>query len=171
MCKDVHDKTAALRCDRTMKENLFDIIIYLFENYLDDESGFIPDPDAIHTELLEAGFSPTEVSKAFEWLESLTHQQDIVSAAPSFRVFSSDEAAKLDIECRGLLIFLEQSGILTPTSRELVINRLMAFNDEEISIENLKWVILVILFSRPDEETAFARMENLVYENMPTAVH
>ncbi|MCI0653663.1 MAG: DUF494 domain-containing protein [Methylococcaceae bacterium] len=154
-----------------MKENVFDIIIYLFENYLDDEYGFVPDPEAIRTELLEAGFPQGEVSKAFEWLESLTQQPDIRSAAPSFRVFSPEETAKLDTECRGLLIFLEQSGILTPASREQVIDRLMAFRDDEISLENLKWVVLVILFSRPDEETAFARMEDLVYENMPVLFH
>jgi Smg protein len=154
-----------------MKENVFDIIIYLFENYLDDEYGFVPDPEAIRTELLEAGFPQGEVNKAFEWLESLTQQQDITSAAPSFRVFSPEETAKLDTECRGLLIFLEQSGILTPASREQVIDRLMAFRDDEISLENLKWVVLVILFSRPDEETAFARMEDLVYENMPVLFH
>ncbi|MGR9106374.1 MAG: DUF494 family protein [Gammaproteobacteria bacterium] len=154
-----------------MKENVFDIIIYLFENYLDDEYGFVPDPEAIRTELLEAGFPQGEVNKAFEWLESLTQQQDINSAAPSFRVFSPEETAKLDTECRGLLIFLEQSGILTPASREQVIDRLMAFRDDEISLENLKWVVLVILFSRPDEETAFARMEDLVYENMPVLFH
>lgn len=150
---------------------MFDIIIYLFENYLDDESGFVPDPEAIRTELLEAGFPQGEVNKAFEWLESLTQQQDINSAAPSFRVFSSEETTKLDTDCRGLLIFLEQSGILTPASRELVIDRLMDFSDDEISLENLKWVVLVILFSRPEEETAFARMEDLVYENMPTLIH
>ncbi|MGH8551620.1 MAG: DUF494 family protein [Methylococcales bacterium] len=154
-----------------MKENVFDIIIYLFENYLDGEYGFVPDPEAIRTELLEAGFPQGEVNKAFEWLESLTQQQDISSAAPSFRVFSPEETARLDTECRGLLIFLEQSGILTPASREQVIDRLMAFRDDEISLENLKWVVLVILFSRPDEETAFARMEDLVYENMPIHFH
>jgi Smg protein len=47
----------------------------------------------------------------------------------------------------------------------------MAFKDEDITLENLKWVVLVILFSRPDEETAFARMEDLVYENIPTLMH
>ncbi|MGH8475796.1 MAG: DUF494 family protein [Methylococcales bacterium] len=154
-----------------MKEDVFDIIIYLFENYLDDEYGFVPDPEEIRTELLEAGFPQGEVNKAFEWLESLTQQQDITSAPPSFRVFSSEESAKLSTECRGLLIFLEQSGILTPASREQVIDRLMAFRDDEISLENLKWVVLVILFSRPDEEAAFARMEDLVYENMPVLFH
>ncbi len=150
---------------------MFDIIIYLFENYLDDESGFVPDSETIRNELLEAGFPKAEVNNAFVWLESLAQHQDINSAAPSFRVFSADELARLDTECRGLLIFLEQSGILTPACRELVIDRLMAFKDDEISLENLKWVVLVILFSRPDDEAAFARMEDLVYENIPTQVH
>lgn len=150
---------------------MFEIIIYLFENYLVDESGFVPDSETIRTELLEAGFPGADVTNAFEWLESLAEHQDIKSAAPSFRVFCSREEARLDTECRGLLIFLEQSGILTPASRELVIDRLMAFEESEITLENLKWVVLVILFSRPEDETAFARMEDLVYENIPTVVH
>ena len=150
---------------------MFEIIIYLFENYLDDQSEGTPDTEAIRTELLEAGFPKGDVNKAFQWLESLTEHQDINSAAPSFRAFSTAETARLDTECQGLLISLEQSGILTPTSRELVIDRLMAFQDEDITLENLKWVELVILFSRPNEETAFARMEDLIYENIPTLIH
>ena len=150
---------------------MFEIIIYLFENYLDDQSEGTPDTEAIRTELLEAGFPKGDVNKAFQWLESLTEHQDINSTAPSFRAFSTAETARLDTECQGYLIFLEQSGILTPTSRELVIDRLMAFQDEDITLENLKWVVLVILFSRPNEETAFARMEDLIYENIPTLIH
>ena len=150
---------------------MFEIIIYLFENYLDDESEVTSNTEAIRTELLKAGFPKGDVNEAFQWLESLTEQQDINSTAPSFRAFSAAETAKLDTGCQGLLISLEQSGILTPTSRELVIDRLMAFKDEDITLENLKWVVLVILFSRPDEETAFARMEDLVYENIPTLMH
>jgi Smg protein len=156
-----------------MKENVFDVLIYLFENYMDsDVEEPTPDPDMIRTELLEAGFPHTEVNKAFEWLESLTEQQVIKPvSSPAFRIFSDQEMIRLDAECRGLLLFLEQSGILTPASRELVIDRAMAFNDESISLENLKWIILMVLFSRPDEEIAFARMENLVYESLPTYLH
>lgn len=154
-----------------MKENVFDVLIYLFENYMDDVE-LTPDPDMIRTELLEAGFPQTEINKAFDWLESLTEQTAIKSASsPAFRIFSSQEMAKLDTECRGLLLFLEQNGILTPASRELVIDRVMAFNEETISLENLKWVVLMVLFSQPNEEIAFARMENLVYESLPNYLH
>ncbi len=154
-----------------MKENVFDVLIYLFENYMDDVE-LTPDPDMIRTELLEAGFPQTEINKAFDWLESLTEQTAIKSASsPAFRIFFSQEMAKLDTECRGLLLFLEQNGILTPASRELVIDRVMAFNEETISLENLKWVVLMVLFSQPNEEIAFARMENLVYESLPNYLH
>jgi len=155
-----------------MKENVFDVLIYLFENYLDGEAEPTPDPDAIRTELLEAGFPQPEVNKAFDWLESLTEQQPIEAVSlPAFRVFSEEEMAKLDTDCRGLLMFLEQINILGPASRELVIDRVMALNEESISLENLKWIVLMVLFSQPNEEVAFARMENLVYETIPGYMH
>lgn len=155
-----------------MKENVFDVLIYLFENYMDSDVDLAPDPDLIRTELAEAGFPQVEINKAFEWLESLAEQQAIKPmSSPAFRVFSSLEMSKLDTECRGLIMFLEQSGILNSVSRELVIDRIMAFNEGTISLENLKWVVLMVLFSQPNEEIAFARMENLVYENLPTYLH
>jgi Smg protein len=155
-----------------MKENVFDVLIYLFENYMDAEAEPSTDPDAIRKELLEAGFPHRGINKAFDWLESLSKQKPIQSISlPAFRVFSSQECEKLDTDCRGLLMFLEQSGILTPASRELVIDRAMDLQDEAISLENLKWIVLMVLFSQPDEEIAFARMENLVYESLPSYLH
>jgi Smg protein len=154
-----------------MKENLFDVLIYLFENYMDEESELVPDPDAIRTELLEAGFPQGDINKAFDWLESLAEQQIIRTASPTFRIFSSQEVVKLDVACRGFLLSLEQMGILTSACRELVIDRVMALNEENISLENLKWVVLMVLFSQPDEEIAFAKMEHLVYENFPDYLH
>lgn len=155
-----------------MKENVFDVLIYLFENYMDEEVEPTADPDAIRTELLEAGFPQLEVNKAFDWLESLADQQPIKAVSqPAFRIYASQELAKLDTECRGLLLFLEQTGILSPASRELVVDRVMALNEETISLENLKWIVLMVLFSRPNEEIAFARMENLVYEALPSYLH
>lgn len=155
-----------------MKENLFDVLIYLFENYLDSESDPTSDPDAIRTELLEAGFPQLEVNRAFDWLQSLAEQQQIKAVSfPAFRVFSKEECIKLDTECQGLLMFLEQSGILIPASRELVLDRVMALSEETISLENLKWIVLMVLFSQPSEVIAFARMENLVYESVPGYMH
>lgn len=154
-----------------MKENVFEVLLYLFENYMDEDPEKMPDPDSIRTELLAAGFPDQDIDKAFNWLEILTQGQSIQTTIPTFRVYAPEEIAKLDKECRGLLVSLEQSGILTSSNRELVIDRAMALSAEELTLDNLKWIVLMVLFSQPDQEAAFARMEDLVYDNIPIAFH
>ena len=36
---------------------------------------------------------------------------------------------------------------------------------------NIKWVVLMVLFSQPGQETAFSRMEDLVFEDRSGALH
>ena len=155
-----------------MKENIFDVLMYLFENYMEDEIEMLPDSDVIRTELLEAGFESCEVNKAFDWLDSLSMQGAIKpTVVPAFRIFCTQEIAKLDLECRNLIMYLEQNGILNSASREIVIDRAMALENEEISMEKLKWIVLMVLLSQPDEEIAFSRMEDIVYDLVPTYLH
>ncbi len=155
-----------------MKENIFDVLMYLFENYMEDEIEILPDSDVVRTELLEAGFESYEVNKAFDWLESLSLQRAIKAfVSPAFRIFCSQEIARLDIECRNLLMFLEHSGILSSANREIVIDRAMALENEEISMEKLKWIVLMVLLSQPNEEMAFSRMEDIVYDLIPNYLH
>jgi Smg protein len=155
-----------------MKENIFDVLMYLFENYMEDEIEILPDSDVIRTELMEAGFDQLEVNKAFDWLESLSMQRAIRPTVTSaFRIFCPEEREKLDLDCLNFIMFLEHSGILTPANREIVIDRVMALENEEISIEKLKWIVLMVLLSQPDEEIAFSRMEDIVYDLVPTYLH
>jgi Smg protein len=152
-----------------MKETIFDVLMYLFEHYMEDELEILPDSDKVRTELMAAGFEQAEVNKAFVWLESLSLQRAIrPTVSTSFRIFSHEEQTKLDLECRDLLMFLERTGILTSANREVVIDRALALEDEELSIEKLKWIVLLVLLSQPDEEIAFSRMEDIVYDLVPT---
>lgn len=154
-----------------MKETIFDVLMYLLENYMDNELEMLPDSDAVVIELLEAGFGQPEVTQAFNWLESLNQQRAVPVTSPTFRIFCEQEMARLDVQCRNLIMFLEQIGILQSTNREIVIDRVMALENEEISLEKLKWIILMVLLSQPDEEIAFARMEDIVYNSAPTYLH
>jgi Smg protein len=58
---------------------------------------------------------------------------------PRVRIFDTLEQARLDTDCRGYLVYLEHVGILSPTQRERVIDRLMALDGDDIDIEKLKW--------------------------------
>ncbi|OAI21357.1 hypothetical protein A1359_02400 [Methylomonas lenta] len=155
-----------------MKEDIFDVLIYLFENYLDGDSDNYPDTDMIATELLDAGFHQPDVSKAFDWLESLAEADSIsLTVSSSFRIFSSQEVAVFDLECRDFLMFLEHAGILTPANREIVIDRAMALKEEDITLDKLKWIVLMVLLSQPGDSAAFSRMEDIVYDLIPTSLH
>ncbi len=149
-----------------MNEDIFDVLIYLFENYMDSEYDFIPDTDMLHTELKAAGFNSRNISKAFEWLDTLALQEEPLfkAAHSSFRIFCAEECHKLDVECRDFILFLQNLNILNPISRELVIDRAMALENTHISIEELKWISLIVLLSQADEELAIAHMENLIYQ-------
>ncbi len=155
----------------TMKEKIFDVLIYLFENYMEDEMDRLPDNDAIRTELMEAGFEQLEVVRAFDWLESLTEKGVMTTTSATFRIFSEQEQRKLDLDCRNLLLFLEHSGILSPPNRELVIDRAMALADQSITLDELKWIALMVLLSQADDAVAFARMEDFVYDLTPAYLH
>ncbi len=155
-----------------MKENIFEVLMYLFENYMEGENEAVPDNDAIRTELVEAGFEKMEVNKAFEWFASLGKQKGIKPTTSStFRIFSTHEKIRLDMECRNLILFLEHNGILSPANREMVIDRIMALENEEISLEKLKWITLMVLLSQSDDEIAFSRMEDIVYDITLTYLH
>lgn len=158
-----------------MKENVLDVLLYLFQNYMSDEEDGSSDRESIETELLEAGFPSAEINQAFEWLDGLAARQEtpvmLLNEERSFRIFTSQELARLDAQGRGFLLFLEQAGVLSSETRELVIDRVMALETEEIDLTQLKWIILMVLFNQPGQEEAYAWMEDLMFEDIAGYLH
>jgi len=85
------------------------------------------------------------------------------------RIFSDGELSRLSTECRGFLFTLERLGVLSAQQREVVIERMLALDADELDTEQLKWVVLMVLSSQPDQQQAFARLEDLVVA-APTGV-
>ncbi|MCW8873857.1 MAG: DUF494 domain-containing protein, partial [Xanthomonadales bacterium] len=69
-----------------MKENVLDVLMYLFENYFYDEPDEQPDRESMEENLHEAGFSNGEIDKAFEWLDGLAEQR----YQPEFKMQSTE---------------------------------------------------------------------------------
>ena len=162
-----------------MKESILDVLLYLFEHYFTDDADLVRDRDSLRSgplfdELGKAGFSPAEINKAFEWLDALALQRPSAAAPRAngpVRVFFGPELEKLDVECRGFLLFLEQHGVLDADQRELVLDRAMALDQDELDLDDLKWVVLMVLFNQPGSEAAYAWMETQMFEDEPEPVH
>ena len=159
-----------------MKESVLDVLMYLFEHYLDDDEVDVDsDRESLNLELADAGFPEAEINKAFTWLEGLTNDEEAASltrmGTSSVRVYAAEEVERLDAECRGFLLFLEQVGVLEMHTRELVVDRVMALGSGHIDLEQLKWVVLMVLFNQPGKESMFSWMEDFVFDGQAGMLH
>ena len=159
-----------------MKETVLDVLMYIFDNYVEDDFEIVPDQEMLKTRLMEAGFRHQQIDKAFTWLEGLALQKENVdplelSGLSAIRLYSEQELERLDAECRGFLMFLEQARVLNSHERELVIDRIMALESDEIHLQQLKWVVLMVLFNQPGKEAAVTWMEDIIMDDINTNLH
>ena len=161
-----------------MKEDMLEVLIYLFENYIVDGVAFQPDQDEIAEELSCAGFEGAEIDKAFMWLEDLLdlceqeETQNIQQqAVDSIRILTNDEHVRFQAEGQSLLIRLVQIGILDQFSREMVIDRVMALDSSNINLEHIKWVVLMVLSNQPNFPEIAPWAEVVVAGDMMPVIH
>ncbi|HTC52544.1 MAG TPA: DUF494 domain-containing protein [Steroidobacteraceae bacterium] len=159
-----------------MTTSVLDILIYVFDRYMLEDTSEVPERDALARDLELMGFGSASVERALDWLADLADVRLQSAEEPrrgvaSVRLYSEGELTRLSTESRGFLMYLERHGILTPLQREVVLDRLLALDSEELDIEQIKWVVLMVLSSQPGQEQAFARMEDLVADTTAQAPH
>lgn len=147
---------------------MYDILAYLFENC--HQAELADDRERVVRKLSAAGFEDSDISEALHWLAGVLSAPRGTSLAlpdahASFRAFAPRELAKLDAECRGFLITLEQSGILMPETRELVLERSLAASGAALSLDQLKLIVLMVLWN---QQTSTSR---LLAEDLFSSAH
>ncbi|MBM7073212.1 hypothetical protein SOPP22_00520 [Shewanella sp. OPT22] len=156
---------------------MFDILMYLFENYVHGETELLVDEDQLTNELTRAGFHQSDIIKALDWLERLAELQskDVPYLRDhnqqTFRIYTKEEMEKLDVESRGFLMFLEHIKVLSVETREMVIDRVMELEDSQLDLDDLKWIILMVLFNAPGHQSAYEQMEDLIFEQPDGRLH
>ena len=152
---------------------MFDILVYLFENFYQNESW--PEQDALAQKLTAAGFENGDISDALDWLRGLAKLgtdafPDAFDQGDGFRAFTPFEFEKLSSESRGFIAFLESARVLTPTLRELIIDRAMAVEDERVELDKLKVIVLMVLWTRRGNVDTLI-LEELLPEGGPRHIH
>lgn len=157
---------------------MFDVLLYLFENYVHNQSEVWLDEEKLNAELIRAGFHKEDIFKALDWLEDLAELQNndkipylYKQTSKSMRVYTDEEQLLLDVECRGFLLFLEQINVLDMLTREMVLDRIVDIDKPLITLDDLKWVVLMVLFNVPGHEQAYTQMEDLLFLEPSGTVH
>lgn len=145
------------------------VLIYVYDHYMLGDPAGVPERRYMLEDLQKRGFSVSEVVAAMEWLSELVGDQraspgsaDGPLGSAGMRVFADGELSRLSPDCRAFLMLLDRQHVLTPQQRELVIERALALDVEEVDVEQLKWVVLLVLSSQPGLELAFARFESVM---------
>src|SRR3546814_290706 len=145
---------------------MFDILVYLFENYYTPQA--CPEADVLAHKLAAAGFEHEDIDDALGWLNGLaqTTEQCVelaqIPQSNSLRIFTDHEYRVLGTQAIGFISFLENSGALPPVLREILIERAQAALESPIPLEKIKIIALMVLWSQE------AEIDHLVFEELLT---
>jgi len=139
-----------------MKEDMLEVLVYLFEHYMVEGQDLDADQEDIEAELIGAGFEGVEIDKAFLWLEELlivceqnALEPFVQGGGNLVRHYLDQETSRLTGEGQALLDRLVLCGVLDLNSREMVIDRVMALDSKDVSLDHIKWVVLLVLSNQP----------------------
>src|SRR5690625_3283733 len=145
---------------------MFDILVYLFETYYTPQA--CPDADVLAHKLAAAGFEHEDIDEALSWLHGLAETTEHCLELPrtacqrSHRVYTSHEHHALGQEAIGFITFLENSGVLPPALREILIDRALATDETPVPLDKLKIIALIVLWSQQVE------LDHLMFEELLT---
>ncbi|CAN5219901.1 DUF494 domain-containing protein [soil metagenome] len=136
---------------------MFDVLVYLYETYYRPDA--CPDSAALAKKLSAVGFEDDEISKALGWLTDLAETTQQLSVqypqqtAFSFgtRIYVVQELDALGTAAVGFIQFLEAAKVINPIQREIIIERALAVSDSHISLDKLKVIVLMVLWSQGQE--------------------
>jgi Smg protein len=146
---------------------MFEILMYLFESYFD--AGSYPEPDKLERKLSAAGFEDDDISEALTWLSALRQQNP--ENYPSMlehagqRHFAELELQRTSYEARQFLVFAEQQHLISSIEREMIIDRAVALQHENLALDKLKLIMLMVLWNRHQN------LDQLLIEELLTPLH
>lgn len=157
---------------------MFEVIMYLFESYMQIDQTMEISAHEITDELLDEGFQKNDINKALAWLDNLAclHQQNPENKTQdakktSHRVYSTIEQQRLTSDCRGYISYLEQAKILNTHTREVVIDCAMSLEIDTLPLHELKWLILMVLFNDPQSNDEFLQFESMLLDFEDGLIH
>jgi len=99
-----------------MTTSVLDILIYVFDRYMLEDTSEVPERDELARDLELMGFGSASVERALDWLADLADVRlqsadEARADSPSLRLYCDGELTRLSTESRGFLMHLERHGI------------------------------------------------------------
>ncbi|MBV8467027.1 MAG: DUF494 domain-containing protein [Burkholderiales bacterium] len=152
---------------------MFDILAFLFEQYFTLDN--CPDRTTLAKRLSAAGFEDQEIDEALDWLNEFneldTGPYRALDDTPLLpRILHPREAARLTPDAQSFFHYLSSSGALSTGQRELLVDRLMQSNMQQLDETAVKRVALMVLW-RQGDDLANLLIEELLFAGDAAPMH
>ncbi len=150
--------------------NILDVLNFMFDYIFEaTNSEEEIDDTMLENHLANAGFDEKGIHMALKWLDNISALQDgkITPFAinnESLRVYSEQEKQKINLKNRNFLFFLENIGLLDPMQRELIISQVTSLNTKDISLNDFKWVVIMVLGNNSNNNYSNAWLEAVILD-------
>ncbi|HUH39621.1 MAG TPA: DUF494 domain-containing protein [Castellaniella sp.] len=145
---------------------MYDILVYLFETYYTPQA--CPKAEVLASKLAAVGFEHDDIDEALGWLRDLAAATEQCQALTptrgtehtACRVYTPEEYQTLGTEAIGFIVFLENSGVLPPALREILIECAQSVHAVPLSLSEIKVIALMVLWSQE------AEVDHLIFEEL-----
>ena len=134
---------------------MFEVLVFIFENYIAHHA--LPDNDVMAQELSAAGFNQKDIQGAVGWFQEMKSMLTQPPAAythqhSATRVLTDSELKKINTESISFVLFLQQANVINDVERDLIIDRAMALKQEQVNIEEMRWITMIALWNEGREK-------------------
>jgi Smg protein len=145
---------------------MFDVLIEILNSLEAGHFDVKRHQDQWGKELQQVGVKPEDLQGFLNTLEKIGRlKASVLQAKPNggfpLRIYTEEEAERLDAEARGLLLHFETIGLLPPELREIVIDQTLKLEDIEINLPRLRLLILLVLFHQASLDVMLSHYETL----------
>lgn len=135
-----------------MSERVVEILMYIMQE-IRKESQDSRHLKLISNDLIEKGYTDSEISSAFSWLLSRikSDSEEIVpnhgpSLKRSFRILHEIEHSVISMAAFGYLIQLKELGIINELDIEHILEKAVMLSTSRVTIGDVKTIVASILF-------------------------
>ncbi|AKR42297.1 MULTISPECIES: DUF494 family protein [Methylophilus] len=131
---------------------MLEVLIFIYQNYWDKHDALElkeTDETIMAYELSQAGFNHQDILHAVDWVKDLRRsvQQPQYQQDPAaIRVFCDMERSKINDDSLNFLGLLQRSNIISAYERDLIIDRAMVLPQETLSMEDIRWITMMVLW-------------------------
>lgn len=152
---------------------MLEILVYIFEHYMEYDTYLRVSEEEVTTSLRGKGYFSRDIQQALAWLTALNNPAPAAFHPEhtfAMRHYSANENACLGKKGLAFLAYLQRTDIIDAATREIIIERALALWSSHMPLRYLKWVAMIVLFSKKTDKKNMLWMQDLVLHNQKTKV-